>query len=219
VAQVFVSHSSKDHELRDLLTKAFAATKVRGVFEEFDAITQGPANASRILIDIRASNAMFLAVGKNVESLRHTRDWVAFESGAASGSSMQPVKDVWVIETIGDMETLSFVVPRLQHYVCLDTRIESWQGYLTQVINSYDDSHVIKAMAAGGLVGVAAAKRPEGAIVGIGAALLFAAIASQSRPMGVPIRCPQCASVYNVHLATSRMRCPVCNTRLTLSLP
>jgi hypothetical protein len=36
----------------------------------------------------------------------------------------------------------------------LITRTSVWQAYLTQVINSYDDSHVLTAMAAGGLAGL-----------------------------------------------------------------
>jgi len=35
VAQIFVSHSAKDRDLVALLSRAFAATKVKGVFEEF----------------------------------------------------------------------------------------------------------------------------------------------------------------------------------------
>ena len=45
MAQIFVSHSAKDRDLVALLSRAFAATKVKGVFEEFEAILNGPANA------------------------------------------------------------------------------------------------------------------------------------------------------------------------------
>jgi hypothetical protein len=38
MAQIFVSHSSQDRELVDLLARAFGATKVRAIYEEFDAI-------------------------------------------------------------------------------------------------------------------------------------------------------------------------------------
>ena len=214
MAQIFVSHSSKDLELRELVAKAFASTKVKGVFEEFEAILQGPANAQRVLQHISQSNAVFMLLGRNVQDLPHTRDWVAFEGGAAAASStMQPVKDIWVIESIDDMNTLSFVVPRLQHYISLDPKNDGWQGYLTQIISSYDDSHVLPGMAAGGLVG-AAARNAQGALVGVGVGLLLAIVKSQARPVGVPIHCPQCASVYNVHLSAIRMRCPVCNLRL-----
>ena len=219
MAQIFVSHSSKDRELVDVLTRAFASTKVRAVYEEFEAITEGPATAKRILQHISQSNAIFVVLGRQVEERKHTRDWVGFESGAAAASALQVNKDVWVLESAADTESLSVVIPHLNHYVCLDHTLEWWQGYLTQIIASYDDSHVVTAMMTAGLAGVAATRRPEGAVVGLGVGLLLGAMASQTRPSGVPLRCPQCQSVYNVHLALLRMRCPVCNTRLTLTVP
>jgi hypothetical protein len=129
--------------------------------------------------------------------------------------ALQVNEDVWVLESMADTDSLSVVIPRLQHYVCFDHTDERWQGYLTQVIACYDDSHVLTAMASGGLTGAAAARNPDGALVGAGVGLLLAAMSSQARPIGLPIRCPRCASVYNVHLATALMRCPVCNIRLS----
>ncbi|MBK9131262.1 MAG: TIR domain-containing protein [Gammaproteobacteria bacterium] len=214
MAQIFVSHSSKDKELIDILSRAFSSTKVKAIFEEFESILQGSANAPRILKNIAQSNAVFIAIGKNAEALRHTRDWMGFEGGAAAA---QANKDIWVLETLSDTDALSFVVPRLQHYVCLDHRDERWQGYLTQIINSYDDSHVIPAIAAGGAAG--AARGADGAIIGAGIALVLAALASPTRPAGIQVRCPKCASVYNAHVATTRIRCPVCNTRMLLANP
>ena len=219
MAQIFVSHSAKDRELIDVLARAFAVTKVKAIYEEFEAIQQGPANAPRILQHISQSNALFVVLGRHVEDRKHTRDWVGFESGAAAGMALQVNKDVWVLESVADTDSLSVVIPRFQHYVCFDHTDERWQGYLTQVIASYDDSHVLTAMASGGLAGAAAARNPGGAVVGAGVGLLLAAMSSQARPTGLPIRCPRCTSVYSVHLAMSRMRCPVCNIRLSLGSP
>ena len=64
MAQIFVSHSSKDEASRTLLSKAFASTNVRAIFEEFDAIEKGPADAARIRDNIRQSNAVFVVLGK-----------------------------------------------------------------------------------------------------------------------------------------------------------
>lgn len=217
MAQIFVSHSSQDRELVDVLARAFAATKVRAIYEEFEAITQGPATAQRITQHIAQANAVFVVIGRSVEARKHTRDWVAFESGVAAGAALQANKDVWVLESIADIDALSVVIPRLRHYVSFDHKDERWQAYLTQVINSYDDSHVLTAMAAGGLAGVAAARKPEGAVLGIGAGLMLAVMAAQTRPTGASFRCLQCTSVYNVHLALPRMRCPVCNARFVFA--
>jgi hypothetical protein len=216
VAQIFISHSSRDGELVDFFARAFAPTKVRAIYEEFEAINAGPATTQRIVGHIAQSNAVFVVLGRNVEQLRHTRDWVGFENGVAASSALQANKDVWVFETTADTDSLSVVIPRLRHYVCFDHKDERSQAYLTQIINSYDDSHVLTAMAVAGLAGVAATKKPEGAVFGIGAGLVLAIISQQSRPEGVRVRCCRCDSLYNAHLAAPLMRCPVCNTRLFL---
>jgi hypothetical protein len=216
MAQIFVSHSAKDRTLVDFLSRAFAATKVKGVFEEFEAILKGRPNAQRIARDIQQSNAVFMLLGRHVEELKHTRDWVGHEGGVATGMALQGNKDIWVLESLAETENLSIIVPYLRHYVCFDHADDRWQGYLSQIVASYDDSHVVPAIAAGAATGAAVSKG-EGALVGAGLGLLLSAMMSQTRPIGVPLRCPQCASVYSVHLADARMRCPVCNSRLFVS--
>ena len=74
MAQIFVSHSSQDRDLVDALARAFAATKVRAIYEEFESITQGPATAQRITQHIAQANAVFVALGRSVEARKHTRD-------------------------------------------------------------------------------------------------------------------------------------------------
>lgn len=74
----------------------------------------------------------------------------------------------------------------------------------------------LKAMTAGAATG-AALGQGQGALLGAGVGMVLAAMASQAKPTGLPIRCPQCFSFYNVHLSEPRMRCPVCNTRLFFS--
>jgi hypothetical protein len=213
MAQIFVSHSSKDKELVALLSRAFTATRVKGVFEEFEAIRKGPPNAQRIAHDVRESNAVFVLLGRNVEELRHTRDWVGWESGVSAAAALQTNKDVWVLESSADTEKLSVVIPHLRHYVCLDPANDWWQGYLTQIISSYDNSHVLQAVSAGAATG-AVIGEGVGALWGAGVGLLLAALTAPTRPGGFPMKCPQCASSYSVHLATRQMRCPVCNARL-----
>jgi len=213
MAQIFVSHSAKDTELRSFLANAFAATPVKAVFEEFEAIQKGQADARRIMQDIRESNAVFVLLGEHVEKLAHTRDWVAWESGITAATALETNKDLWVLESVLEVDKMSVVIPHLQHYVCFDPRQDSWQGYLTQIIGSYDDSHFLQAASAGAVTG-AAVGQGQGALWGAGAGLIMAAMASQATPTGLPTRCPQCWSCYAVHLAEPRMRCPVCNTHL-----
>jgi hypothetical protein len=66
MAQIFVSHSSWDRELVDVLARV--ATKVRAIYEEFEAITQGPATAQRIMQHIAQANAVFVALGRSTRS-------------------------------------------------------------------------------------------------------------------------------------------------------
>ena len=73
MAQIFVSHSSKDTALVALLSRAFAATKVKGVFEEFEALLKGPANAQRIAQDIRGSNACSFCWAERRGAKAHAR--------------------------------------------------------------------------------------------------------------------------------------------------
>jgi DNA-directed RNA polymerase subunit RPC12/RpoP len=218
MAQIFVSHSAKDEELVSFLSRAFASTQVKGVFEEFEAILKGPANAARIANDIRQSNAVFVLLSNTVEQLKHTRDWVGWEGGAAAITALETNKDVWVLEPVTDMDKLSIVVPHFRHYVGFDPKEPKWQAYLSQLIVSYDDSHFLKAIslgaATGGIIG-----EGVGALWGAGAGLLFAAMTSNTRATGLPIRCPQCSSSYSVHLDQPLMRCPVCNSRLIFPAP
>ena len=86
---------------------------------------------------------MFVLLGKHVEELKHTRDWVGWECGVAAATALETNKDVWVLESIAEMDALSIVIPHLRHYVCFDPAKEFWQGYLTQIILSYDDSHFL----------------------------------------------------------------------------
>lgn len=173
MAQIFISHSSKDRQSVDFLSKAFASTKVKGVFEEFEAILKGPANAERIAQDIRESNAVFVLLGLNVEALRHTRDWVGWENGFAAAEARKTNKDIWVLEPISEMDGLTVVIPYLRHYVCFNPTDEHWQGYLTQIIESYDDSHFLKAALVGGVgggvgAGLASSGKGKDGKVGIG---------------------------------------------------
>ena len=157
MAQIFVSHSSKDKDLVEFLSKAFASTQVKGIFEEFESICSGPADAQRIAGNIRQSAAVFVLMGPHLEKREHTRDWVAWESGLAAAAALETNKDVWVLDPIIEDWSSSMVVPHLRHYVRFLPHDDHWQVYLSQVIASYDDSHILTAVAVGG----AFASRPS----------------------------------------------------------
>lgn len=219
MAQIFVSHSAKNRRTVDFFSNAFASTKVRAVFEEFDAIGEGRRSAAQIQADIAHSNATFTVLGPEAEALRHTRDRIAWENGVSVGDGLTPGvanKDVWVFELWSDTARLSIVIPRLRHYVRFDIN-DDWLKYVRTIINSYDNSHVLPAIAAG--AGAGALAGPEGAIIGGLGAFLLAVKATSDRPSGFPFVCPSCHSSYNLHLPNGFMRCPVCNCRFQVMQP
>ncbi len=165
-------------------------------------------NAAQIAADIVASNAIMVLLGPNVEALKHTRDWVVWESGTARGTN----KDIWVLEALDDSPRLSVIIPHLRHYVCFPYT-DPWLAYLRSIVASYDDSHILKAVVAGAGLGAGISETATGALIGGGIALLLAANA-QTRPAGLPTMCPQCRSFYSVHLSVPAMRCPVCNAAI-----
>ena len=210
MAQIFVSHSSKDAKPIDFVNRAFASTNVSAKYEEIEAIVSGRRTAEEIRIDIQQSNAVFVLLGEHVEAQKHTRDWVAWESGVAAN------KDVWVFEAAEDTGRISVVIPRIQHLVRFQYS-DPWLAYIRSIISSYDDSHLLKAAIAGAGTGAAFAAKKDtgmGVILGAGAGLVLAAMNSQTRPSGLPVLCPACRSFYSVHLCEPAMRCPVCNVHL-----
>jgi hypothetical protein len=50
------------------------------------------------------------------------------------------------MESIAEICNLSIVIPHLRHYLCFNQTKPAWQGYLTQVVASYDDSHFLKGI-------------------------------------------------------------------------
>lgn len=188
-----------------------AGTQVQLVFEEFEAIVSGPATAPRIQADIESSNAVFVLVTPHLASLAHSRDWVAWETGVAAH------RDVWVFERRTDAGQVEIVTPALKHLLRFDPS-DAWFPYVRSIITSYDDSHVLPAMIAGGTVG-GAIRKGEGAVIGAGIALVVATLLNQ-QPKGIPIACGSCSSRYSVHLPIGEpnFRCPVCNCMLALQL-
>jgi hypothetical protein len=210
MAQIFISHSSKDEKQIDFLNRALASTNVQGKYEEIEALTAGSRNSAQVAVDIAGSNAVFVVLGPHVEQLKHTRDWVVWESGAARGTN----KDVWVLEAFEDTPNLSVVIPHVRHYICFHYD-DVWLSFLRAVITSYDDSHILKVVAVGAGGGAVIGESPMAALIGGGLAWVAAMNAmAQSRPAGIPITCSKCTSVYNVHVdPLFPFRCPICNQR------
>ncbi len=214
MAQIFVSHSSKDRSAVSLFSEAAASTKVRLVFEEFEKFFTGEITATKIQGHIHESKAVFIILSEHVEMLSHTRDWVGWESGVASSGVP---KDIWIFEPWRQLGRIGVAIPRLRHYVLFDIN-DSYRTYIRRIIESYDASHVLPTLlltaGVGALIG-----RGEGAIAGAAAGLMLSD-RSASRPSGVQVICAKCQSSFHVHLPQTihDFRCPVCSTALRLTI-
>lgn len=214
MAQIFVSHSQKDKDFRGIFSNAFAGTKVKAIFEEFEKIVGRVVTSVHIAKEIENSKAVFVILSQNVQDIPHTRDWVVWETGVAKN------RDIWVFEPYPQFGRISIVTPYLRHYVIFDTS-DDWVGYIRAIIESYDDSHVVPtASLAGGMSALAALLAEKDklsyAALGLlgGAAALVISDKSSRRPVGIGLICSTCSSSYNIHIpqGMNRFRCPVCNT-------
>ncbi len=212
MAQIFVSHSAKDRDLVNFFAKAGATTKVKLVFEELEKLIADSVNTTKIQQDIQFSNAAFILLSGNVERTPYTRDWVVWESGVASSGN----KDIWVFEQQVEQGQISVVTPHLRHYVVL-AQNDNFLAYIMKVIESYDDSNVLAAAAAGAGAG-ALMGGPGGAVIGAVGGAILSNKASQ-RPVGQTILCGKCRSSFQMHhpQGMNMFRCPVCNTWLRLA--
>jgi len=213
MSQIFISHSQKDQALKDFIANAFAITKVKAIFEEYEKIINGTVTADKIAEDIGNSQAVFVLLSDNIQNIPHTRDWVVWETGIAKN------KDIWVFEPFLQSGLISVVTPYLKHYVLYNTN-DSWLNYIRKIIESYDDSHVLPTILAAGSVGAILAEKNKAEAAFLGAlAGVFLSDKSGDRPSGNPIMCTNCSSSYSIHLPTSvgTFRCPICNSALKLN--
>lgn len=214
MAEIFVSHSRRDAELRDFLIRAFALATVKAVLVEFEE----DVTLEWIEERIRACNAVFVAVGHHANALRHTQCWMVWESGFARALN----KDIWVFEPLSLSANRAgalrefIIIPSVRHYVILDYT-DGWLRYLRWVIQGYDDAHVMRAASVGGCAGAMldTKDRLRGGVAGVltGLALGLYRLRTHA-PRGMPIRCRECCSVYELHTprTVEVFRCPVCNT-------
>lgn len=214
MAQIFVSHSKKDKDIIHFFLEAFAGTKVKPHLEELEKDTPMGVTAGKIEMDIQASNAVFVFLSENVESLPHTRDWVNWECGTAKN------KDIWVFEPFESSGKIQVIVPRVNHYVVFE-RNDEWRKYLRNIIESYDDTHVFPTLAgaAGGGALLGEKDRGGGALIGLGVGLAILLLQSNSKPsLGIDSRCWKCFSNYKLH-RYGNFRCVVCNAQSVLNPP
>lgn len=206
MAQIFVSHSAKDIEVKNFFNSIFSGLKVNAVFEEYESLITDSVTASKIQIDIAQSSAVFMLITQNVNNTIHTRDWVVWEAGVAKD------KPLWVFELYDQFSMISVIIPNTKHYVVYYP-IDPWFKYIHDIVSSYDNSAAFQAATGAALVGALA--NPFIALAA-GVAGLILSDRSSKRPQGRAVICPVCNSSYNIHLpeGLKDIRCPVCNNHI-----
>lgn len=203
MAQIFISHSARDEELKNFFYKAFATSSVNAKFEEIEQLYKG-ISTQDIEQDITVSSAVFVLLSLNVESPLHTRDWVGHEASFAKGVNGGN-KDVWVFEHVNDVGRLTKVIPHFDHYVVYDTS-DTALIFVKAVVESYDDVRVLRNIAVGAGIG-AAVGMPW---LGGGVAAVYSNL-NTGRPPGVEVICG-CRLKYKIHLPDQMLQfqCPNC---------
>jgi hypothetical protein len=204
MAQIFISHSARDQQLKNFFNQAFATSSVNAKLEEIEQLYKGTITTQQIEQDITLSSAVFVLLSQNVDSLDHTRDWIGYEVGYAKGAQGGN-KDVWVFEHINEAGHLTKVIPNFDHYVVYDTS-DTALKYVKAIVDSYDDVRVARNTAVGTGIGAVFGAPWAGA----GVAFLYSAL-STGRPNGVEGICG-CLLKYRVHLPEQiiQLRCPKC---------
>ena len=114
MAQIFVSHSRRDNELRPWFDTIFAGEpNVGAVRFEFEEKTDYPIEYIRFLI--KNSDALFILLSGEIVSsgTLHTGNWMCGEVGMAGGLN----KPVWLFETME--KPIPFPIPFIDHYMRL----------------------------------------------------------------------------------------------------
>ena len=226
MTQIFVSHSSSDKKVLGFFSTIFASTNVRAVFKEIEGFASNSLYVD-IMNYIRISSAVFILLGKNAQKLKHTRDWIAWESGISKTLE----KEIWVFEPIHLLGKINVVIPDLSHYVIYWDSKELTH-YIRNIIDSYDESKKLSSSVLGGAAGLLGGLILEslvsdnnkisgiggtiGSIIGAGIGLVFGD-KSHTRPLGITLRCVKCRNSYEIHNKLDVIRCPVCNTVLKIS--
>ena len=225
IGQIFISHSRKDKEIVNFFGTLFGSTRVKGVFKEIEGF-RSDEEFQEIQNDIQKSTAIFILLSENVQNLKHTRDWVVWESAIASTFG----KEIWIFEPMESLGKIDVIFPHLGHYLIYKFD-QDYQKYIRDIIESYDDADVLPAVVAGSFVGgvggtvVEALFSKEDKLSGIGTILgvgvvgsiaRFLADPSRKRPTGILIRCSECKNKFRIHMKVPKIRCPICNAILVI---
>jgi len=114
--QIFVSHSSKDTRLINLITLSFKGRRIVPFFARREMAGENPVE--KIIKAIDSSMALFLLMTENVVNDTHTRDWVVFEIGVAKAKNV-PIF-CWMHNKVGENESFPKLLENITDYDTFD---------------------------------------------------------------------------------------------------
>ena len=103
--QIFVSHSSKDTKMINLITLSFKGPDIAPFFAR--QVMMGKNPVEKIINAINNSMALFAVITSNVVHDTHTRDWVVFEIAVAK------IREIPIFCWIDDGVAKSKTYPKL----------------------------------------------------------------------------------------------------------
>ena len=185
----------------------FSTTKVTAIYEEYDQAEGKHVNNQKIKDDIESSSAVFVLLDKEIEHLKHTRDWITWDIGVAKGLG----KKVFVFEKSKDYGKIGIVIPHLDHLISYDPVSMEWRNYLKPIIESFDDSNNLSTIALRSAAGAALAEdKWAGGLIGLGIGLILSN--QGTKTYGQSVQCFKCRSTYFIHVGRGvYFRCPTCN--------
>lgn len=138
MAQIFISHSQYDEDIRKYFDEVFAGTTVRAVRLEFERYKNPPSKF--VLKQIGKSDAIFVLLGPKITLKPATQSWVGFETGVAAG--MREPCPIWVFEPT-QYAPVPFPVPFLHHYVLYDMGSQEDREYIKSIVAGHRFASII----------------------------------------------------------------------------
>ena len=110
--QIFISHSSKDTKLIDLITLGFKGRKIAPFFAR--RVMMGENPVEKIINAIDNSMALFALMTSNVVYDYYTRDWVVFEIAVAKVKGF-PIF-CWIDESVAENKVYPKLIENITDY-------------------------------------------------------------------------------------------------------
>ncbi|HTC22613.1 MAG TPA: hypothetical protein VK859_17285 [bacterium] len=210
--QILLIDNLADQRFRPFFEKVFLTVGVGTVWHDYESIGSGKPTMESFKRDMGISDAVFLILNGEVQTLSKAKDWIFSESGFASD------KDLWVFEHCEDLRRISIHIPAVKNYVAFYIT-NAWTDYVVKIAENLADSTAPAPPLLDAKLEPLAAPAIGSFFDDLTGMARFDY--STSRPMGIKTTCPYCTAAYQVHqpMDMKVFRCPVCNYFHEIKLP